>query len=114
MTKKLVEYSIFKATLTVSDSTKQAMNDTAMHYVIQLVQDKTIKYSGTAVNGTWTQELITPGEYSVRVLLDRNGNGKWDRGSYYTEPKRQPEQVILLPEKYNLKAGWSNIKQLKI
>ncbi|RAJ85626.1 Ig-like domain-containing protein [Chitinophaga dinghuensis] len=111
-TKKLVEYSIFTAKLVISDSTRQAIDDTTMHYVVQLVQDKAIKYSGKAVNGTWTQELIIPGEYSVRILLDKNGNGKWDRGNYYTEPKRQPERVILLPEKYNLKAGWNNIKTL--
>ncbi|MBV7528838.1 Ig-like domain-containing protein [Chitinophaga sp. sic0106] len=114
VTKKLVEYSIFKADLVVSDSTRDAIADTAMHFVVQLVQDKAIKYSGTTVNGKWTQELITPGEYTVRVLLDANNNGKWDRGSYFTDPKRQPERVILLPEKYNLKAGWNNIKTLKI
>ncbi|MBV8254528.1 MAG: Ig-like domain-containing protein [Chitinophaga sp.] len=110
--KKLVEYSIFTAKLAISDSTRQAIDDSTMHFVVELVQDKTIKYSGTAKNGTWTQELIIPGEYSVRILLDKNGNGKWDRGSYYTPPKRQPERVILLPEKYNLKAGWNNIKTL--
>ncbi|NIG52264.1 Ig-like domain-containing protein [Chitinophaga sp. Cy-1792] len=114
VSKKLVDYSIFKADLIITDSTREAIDDSTMHYVVQLVQDKTIKYSGTTVNGKWTQELITPGEYEVRILLDRNGNGKWDRGSYYTEPKRQPERVILLPDKYNLKAGWNNLKTLKI
>nr|WP_295875746.1 Ig-like domain-containing domain [uncultured Chitinophaga sp.] len=105
--KKSSDYAIFGVTLKISDSTRQAINDDSMHYVIQLVQDKAIKYSGTAVNGTWLQKFITPGEYEVRVLLDANGNGKWDRGQYYKEPKRQPERVILVPGKQNLKAYWT-------
>ncbi|RBL93637.1 Ig-like domain-containing protein [Chitinophaga flava] len=106
-TKKASDYAIFGVTLKISDSTRNAINDDSMHYVIQLVQDKTIKYSGTAVNGTWLQKFITPGEYEVRVLLDANNNGKWDRGQYYKEPKRQPERVILIPGKQNLKAYWT-------
>ncbi|MBC9933617.1 Ig-like domain-containing protein [Chitinophaga qingshengii] len=105
--KKASDYAIFVATLKVSDSTRQAIHDDSMHYVIQLVQDKAIKYSGTVENGTWTQKFITPGEYEVRVLLDANNNGKWDRGQYYKEPKRQPERVILVPGKQNLKAYWT-------
>ncbi|WP_143308374.1 Ig-like domain-containing protein [Chitinophaga vietnamensis] len=113
-TKKLNDYSAFTASLELSDSTRKAIDDTTMHYVFQLVQDKVIKYSGTVVNGKWSQTLITPGEYEIRVLLDKNGNGKWDRGNYYTQPKKQPEQVILLPEKENLKAGWTVRKPFRI
>lgn len=105
--KKVSDYANFGVTLKISDSTRNAINNDSMHYVIQLVQDKTIKYSGTAVNGTWLQKFITPGEYEVRVLLDTNGNGKWDRGDYYKSPKRQPERVILIPGKQNLKAYWT-------
>ncbi|WP_160714619.1 Ig-like domain-containing protein [Chitinophaga solisilvae] len=108
--KKVSDYAIFSGTLKISDSTRNALHNDSMHYVIQLVQDKTIKYSGEAVNGLWLQKFITPGEYEVRVLLDKNGNGKWDRGNYYTQPKKQPERVILIPGKQNLKAYWS-VKQ---
>lgn len=113
-TKKVADYAIFTVTeLNISDSTKAAINDTAMHYVVQLVQDKTIKYSGTIENGKWSQRFITPGEYEIRLLLDTNGNGKWDRGNYYSHPKKQPERVINL-EKVNLKAYWTVPKKLSI
>lgn len=113
-TKKAADYAIFTVTeLNISDSTKNAINDTAMHYVVQLVQDKTIKYSGTIVNGKWSQRFITPGEYDIRLLLDTNGNGKWDRGNYYTTPKKQPERVINI-EKVNLKAYWTVPKKISI
>jgi uncharacterized protein (DUF2141 family) len=112
--KKVSDYAIFTVTeFNISDSAREAINDTAMHYVVQLVQDKTIKYSGTVVNGKWSQRFITPGEYEVRVLLDKNGNGKWDRGSYFTPPKRQPERVIII-DKVNLKAYWTVPKKISI
>ncbi|HVI48488.1 MAG TPA: Ig-like domain-containing protein [Chitinophaga sp.] len=113
-TKKSSDYAIFGVTLKVSDSTRQAINDDSMHYIVQLVQDKAIKYSGEAVNGKWVQKFIAPGEYEVRVLLDKNGNGKWDRGVYYKSPKRQPERVILIPGKQNLKAYWSVTPKIEI
>ncbi|GEP93072.1 Ig-like domain-containing protein [Chitinophaga terrae (ex Kim and Jung 2007)] len=113
-TKKSSDYAIFTVTeLNISDSARQAINDTSMHYVVQLVQDKTIKYSGTIVNGKWSQRFITPGEYEIRLLLDKNGNGKWDRGSYFKDPKRQPERVIVI-EKVNLKAYWTVPKKISI
>ncbi|TWF44530.1 Ig-like domain-containing protein [Chitinophaga polysaccharea] len=113
-TKKVADYAIFTVTeLTISDSTREAINNSSMHYVVQLVQDKTIKYSGTIVNGKWSQRFITPGEYQIRLLLDTNGNGKWDRGNYYTHPKKQPERVIVI-DKVNLKAYWTVPKKISI
>lgn len=112
--KKTSDYAIFAVTeLKISDSTRTAINDTAMHYVVQLVQDKNVKYSGTLVNGKWSQRFITPGEYEVRLLLDTNGNGKWDRGKYYTQPRKQPERVIII-EKINLKSNWTLTKKISI
>jgi hypothetical protein len=105
--KKRSDYGKVFFKLRLSDSTRTALKgDTSMHFVIQLVKDKDIRYSGTVVNGSWTKELITPGEYEIRVLLDENGNGKWDRGVYYHTPKKQPERVVSFPEKKNIKANW--------
>ncbi|MFY0253170.1 Ig-like domain-containing protein [Chitinophaga sp. 30R24] len=113
-TKKKSDYAIFTVTeLNISDSTRDAINDTAMHYVVQLVQDKTVKYSGTIVNGKWSQRYITPGDYEIRLLLDANGNGKWDRGQYFVQPQKQPERVIVI-EKVNLKAFWTVPKKINI
>ena len=105
--KKLSDYGKVLFRLKLSDSTTTALKgDTSVHFVIQLVKDKDVKYSGAVVNGSWTKGLIIPGEYEIRVLLDQNGNGKWDRGIYYRTPKRQPERVVSFPEKKNIKANW--------
>lgn len=103
--KKESDYGKVMLTLTLSDSSKAAISDT-MHYVAQLVINKEIKYSGKIVRNSWIQKRITPGEYEVLILLDDNNNGKWDRGVYYGTPKKQPERVINMPKKENIKANW--------
>jgi uncharacterized protein (DUF2141 family) len=92
-------------TLALGDSAKAAISDT-MHYVAQLVINKEVKYTGKLVRNSWVQKRITPGEYEVRILLDDNDNGKWDRGVYFGTPKKQPERVINVPKKENVKANW--------
>ena len=103
--KKESDYGKIILTLTLSDSTKAIVSDT-MHYVGQLVKDKEVKYSGRIERNTWVQKRITPGEYEVWILLDKNNNGKWDRGVYYGTPKKQPERVVSFPKKENIKANW--------
>jgi hypothetical protein len=49
---------------------------------------------------------LQPGSYSMRVVMDRNKNGKWDTGDLLE--RRQPEEVIPYTNTINLKAGWDN------
>lgn len=39
-----------------------------------------------------TLNNLIPGEYSLRAIVDQNGNGKWDPGNYFL--KKLPEQII--------------------
>ena len=43
---------------------------------------------------------LKPDKYYARIILDRNGNGKWDTGNY--EEKRQPEEVYYCPKVYSV------------
>lgn len=81
--------------------------DSTMHYVVEIISGETIRYSGKVTGNNWRKDLVTPGEYEVRVLLDTNDNGKWDNGRYYNG-KRQPEHVIAVPGKLNVRANWEN------
>lgn len=47
---------------------------------------------------------LDPGKYIVRVILDENGNGKWDTGSYLE--KRQPEKISYLPTTIEIRPNW--------
>jgi hypothetical protein len=49
-------------------------------------------------------ERIAPGESVLRLIEDRNGNGRWDPGSL--DQRLQPERVWRHPERVNVRAAW--------
>lgn len=51
---------------------------------------------------TW--ERLTPGNHSLRMILDRNGNGRWDTGD--PNAGTQPEVVIPHDGTINVRAAW--------
>jgi hypothetical protein len=51
-------------------------------------------------------ELLKPATYHVRILHDKNKNGKWDSGNY--SKGIQPEIVERLPQEILIKANWEN------
>ena len=58
-------------------------------------------------SGVFNQTLFTPGEYSLRIFDDVNGNDKWDTGKFFGK-KRQPEIVHPLSQNITIKANWDN------
>ena len=54
----------------------------------------------------YNNKLFVPGEYELRILYDKNQNGVWDPGNFYQH--RQPEIVIPIRKKLNIKANWDN------
>lgn len=48
---------------------------------------------------------INPSEYYLRIIYDRNANGKWDTGDFLN--RRHPEEVIYYPRKLDIRANWS-------
>jgi hypothetical protein len=59
-------------------------------------------------SGVFSQNLFTPGDYELRILYDRNNNGKWDPGEFF-KLRKQPEIVHPLPDKITVKAAWDNV-----
>lgn len=73
--------------------------------IVQLLDksDKIVK----EVNGYTGQAnfyYITPGEYYLRLYLDRNHNNKWDTGDFKKD--LQAEEVYYYPGMLKLKAQW--------
>lgn len=50
--------------------------------------------------------LLQPETYTIQIIVDKNGNGKWDPGILFL--KLQPELVIPYGNTIPLKAGWEN------
>jgi hypothetical protein len=55
-------------------------------------------------------ELLQPGEYTVKVILDTNENGQWDTGSWLL--KQQAEKVIWFRQPFTLRANWDTKQPL--
>ena len=47
---------------------------------------------------------LKPGDYYLRLLLDRNGDGMWTTGEF--ETGLPPEEVYYNPVKFNVRARW--------
>ncbi|MDE7377738.1 MAG: Ig-like domain-containing protein [Paraprevotella sp.] len=73
--------------------------------VVQLLNksDKVVN-SVRAVNNRADFFYIKPGEYYLRLFIDRNGDGIWNTGSY--ADMQQPEEVFYFPKPLTLRAKW--------
>lgn len=49
-------------------------------------------------------DYLTPGNYKVKLIIDRNRNNKWDTGKYID--KKQPEKTIYYPSIINVRKNW--------
>ncbi|MDR1097730.1 MAG: Ig-like domain-containing protein [Tannerella sp.] len=55
-------------------------------------------------NGIATFRDMNPEKYYARIILDRNGNGMWDPGSY--EKRLQPELVFYFMLQFEIRQNW--------
>ena len=86
--------------------------DLTKNPVIQFVLGENVKYSYPIFSSTYTNTLFPPGEYTVRILYDKDKNGKWTPGNY--SKKLQPEIVVALPQKLSVRADWDNEREINL
>lgn len=79
------------------------MPDTGV--VVQLLNksDKVV-YSVKAEGKSADFYYVRPGEYYMRLFIDRNGDGRWTTGNY--AEGIQPEEVYYFPKPMTLRARW--------
>ena len=82
--------------------------DTSRNPVLLIVQNGTVVLSAPIRSGAFSQKLMEPGEYDLRILYDTNGNGKWDPGRFFTGQKLQPELVVPITQSISIKANYEN------
>jgi hypothetical protein len=79
-----------------------------MPVIAQLVSnndaEKVVVQKTTNENGKVVFNYLKPEKYKVKVIFDRNGNGKWDTGSY--QDKYQPERVSYINEVVKVRSNW--------
>jgi hypothetical protein len=81
--------------------------DTAQNPVLQFVQAEKVVFSIPIKSGHYIQNLFLPGDYDLRILYDKNNNGKWDPGQFF-EDRKQPEIVVPITQKITIKPDWDN------
>lgn len=101
-----LKFSAKKATDYGSLSIRMSNLDTSKHPVLLFYAADQLKRTQPLNAGRINIPMILPGDYELRILFDRNGNGTWDPGEY--RKKLQPEIVIPRKQRLNIRANWDN------
>ena len=85
---------------------KITIPDTSKAYVVELLNDqkKLVRSDAVTKNTTVTYKDYPVGKYSVRIVYDRNKNGKWDSGN--VKRREQPENIWLYTKDITLRSNW--------
>jgi uncharacterized protein (DUF2141 family) len=73
-------------------------------YILQLIDKKNEVIQELVNPITFKFINVPPGEYRLRVIIDKNNNGQWDAGNInlYCEP----EPIIFFEEPLTIRANW--------
>ena len=76
------------------------------NYIIQLVSegDVVIQEKFSELNESLQFNNISPGNYKIKLIYDKNNNKKWDTGNYLKNI--QPEKVKYYPSTIIVKSNW--------
>ncbi|GAB3182521.1 Ig-like domain-containing domain [Telluribacter humicola] len=77
--------------------------DSATAFIVQLL-DKEYKVRQTTYTSPYTFTRIPPGEYYLRLTVDRNRNRRWDTGVF--NKSQQPEPIIYYPDPITVKSNF--------
>lgn len=80
-------------------------NETTKLLIIELIENKRVVKTAF-VNGSKKVDftLLEPKTYSVRAIIDDNGNRKWDTGNFLKQI--QPERIIYFNKEIELRPNW--------
>ncbi|MEZ5105478.1 MAG: Ig-like domain-containing domain [Draconibacterium sp.] len=80
-----------------------------MPMLVQLVKnddnENVVREKSINEDGNVLFEFLPPGKLKIKVIYDKNDNGKWDNGSY--QDKIQPERVAYVNEIHKVRSNWS-------
>ena len=76
-------------------------------YVLMVIGDRDTVYQQPVTDTIVKLHTLRPASYTFCIIVDKNGNGKWDTGDLLG--RIQPEEVIPYNDQLILKPGWENI-----
>jgi uncharacterized protein (DUF2141 family) len=97
---KLDSYSTFYLTI-------ENPQEKWMVQILSGNNEAVVRQANVPVNGKIAFRLIKPGEYMLRIVVDKNENGQWDTGDYAI--RRQPEPIFYYQDKIVARANWEHV-----
>lgn len=87
---------------------------TSWPLIIQIVREnlEVVTSQIALSNGQYPFEYLEPGNYLIRIVYDRNSNGRYDPGNWLLNT--QPEKVVYYPDLIELQANWDYNTTIKI
>lgn len=73
-------------------------------YTLQLLNSEYKVIEQQPGKSTFKFRNVAPGNYILRVLIDENNNGKWEKAD--PEFKQKPEPVYIYPSPVEVRANW--------
>jgi hypothetical protein len=75
-------------------------------YIVMLLNSGGIEVQKDIISSTVqiTYEHLLPGNYKIKVINDRNKNGKWDTGNY--KSRQQPEKITFFSKPITIRGYW--------
>lgn len=84
-----------------------SVNTSYESYTIQLLDDDFNVVAETmGEDGEFVFNLIPPGEYKIRVLIDEDQSGQWERGNVLQNKEPEPIYFYTEEETIELRANW--------
>jgi hypothetical protein len=85
-----------------------SFNEVPCPFVVQILQggdkENVVKEALLTDKKPVLIDFLKPDKYKLKVIFDRNGNGKWDTGHYLN--RVQPEKVEYYTEEVETKSNW--------
>ncbi|HRN46446.1 MAG TPA: Ig-like domain-containing domain [Niabella sp.] len=86
--------------------------DFSKNPVLLIVQGDKVKNAYPITKREFELQFYPPGDYELQILYDRNKNNKWDPGIFFGK-HQQPELIVPLDRKLNVKPDWTTEFELK-
>lgn len=89
--------------------------DTSHQYVVELINEKkdfTYRHATIKTPEKIPFRQLRGGKYTLRVIYDKNNNGKWDPGNVRT--KQQPERVWYMGKTFIIRPNWEQEEVINI
>lgn len=83
-----------------------AVPDSSKQYIVQLMSEKEVVLKQFIVKTSQRLHFpyLSPVKYLIKIIEDRNFNGRWDTGDYLKN--QQPERVNYFPKEIEIRANW--------